>query len=277
MNTTSGRPSGYEVRARAFTLSLFALAGCATTTPPLSVPPTPAPETAVVPPAPKPAPEDPAVHDRADAAVHAVAQRLEAIVMSCEKDWLEPTTACKADAFEPFATEYQAYYGEHRDPQAESGRSDSLTRLGGPTANVSQIAADLTRSCEDRCTKARLPVLRNAATEAAEKCFKTKGGDKAGDNVCRSFVKKLAATVRPAEAERWSDECFGICEDKRREVRERIAFEARRPKTRAEAAACRARCEREHAGSWCGTGVLECLGGCETKEKQRARERASTE
>ncbi|MBX3230482.1 MAG: hypothetical protein KIT84_02885 [Labilithrix sp.] len=248
----------------------FTLAGCAAAGAPVHLAPPPpppdAPEVAVLPPAPAPPPEDPAVRERADDAVLASEQKLEAIAERCERDWLEPENVCKAEQFESFATDFQAYYADHAIVSTEGARIDSLLFLGGPTSSVEQVTTALTYHCEERCRKRRLPQLEAAAMKAADQCFAAKSGFDA----CKAFVKKMSATVRPVETERWADECYGVCDDRRAAVKSRAAIDAQRPTTPAAAAACKAKCRKQHDGGWCGTGLLSCLSLCAMKgEAQR--------
>ncbi len=196
-------------------------------------------------------PEKRAAADRAALASEA---RMLATVRECGAQWLGDA-ACDATFFRPYAEDYQAYYAFERDPARETGRIDSLPRLGGADASVEQVASRLSLACEDRCRAARMATIHTATEDAGHACGRTKKVYAA----CDELGEKIAHTLPEREADLARGSCEGQC-DADRAVAER---DARRPRTKAQVAACEAKCHAEDRGGWCGTGVLSCLESCQ--------------
>ncbi len=98
------------------------------------------------------------------AALSAAAQML-ATESECGAQWFGDG-ACDVTFFRPFAEDYQAYYAFERDTARETGRIDSLPRLGGADVSAEEVATRLSGACEDRCRAARLGTIHTATEEA---------------------------------------------------------------------------------------------------------------
>jgi len=177
-----------------------------------------------------------------------------ATVKECGAQWFGDG-ACAETFFRPFAEDYQAYYAFERDPARTAGRVDSLPRLGGADASVDQVTSRLSLSCEERCRSARLETIHTATEEAGHAC----GRAKKGYSACAELGKKIAHTLPEREADLAEGSCEGTCDNDRA----RAARDARRPKTKAQIAACESKCHADDNGGWCGTGVMSCLEGCQ--------------
>lgn len=260
---------GYtEVVPRLVVLACGVVTACAASPAP---PPTPVPppvQAVDVAPPPAPLADTSALKAKADEAVSLAAQKLHDIAEVCAAEWLETNVACKEADFAPFAVDYQAYYSERGDARHETGSYYSLPRLGGSSRTVEQVTADLVLGCEDGCRAQRNASISVELETAVEECKKAKSGFAS----CKALEKHLQKNVRPSEVERWVGMCEGRCEDHRTNVRYAAEIDRKRPKTQAEAARCQAACRRAHeeSGSWCGTGLLECLSRCTPKGQASA-------
>lgn len=191
---------------------------------------------------------------KADRAVLASETLMLATVRECGAQWFGDG-ACDTTFFRPFAEDYQAYYAFERDPARQTGRVDSLPRVGGAEASVEQVASRLSLACEERCRAARLATIHTATEEAGHAC----GRSRAGYAACDELGKKIAHTLPEREADLARGSCEGQCDNDR----VRAARDARRPRTKAQIAACEAKCNAEDTGGWCGTGLLSCLEDCQ--------------
>ncbi len=199
----------------------------------------------------------PEMKDRADRAAASAAVLMQATERECGAQWFGDG-ACDVTFFRPFAVDYQAYYALERDPARTDGRVDSLPRVGGPDVSVEDATTNLSLACEERCRASRLATIHTATEEAGRSCSRAPRGYAA----CEALGKKVAHTLPEREADLAEGSCEGQCDNARAQAAHMARVNARRPRTKAQEAACEAECGRLHGGGWCGTPLLECMMEC---------------
>ena len=199
----------------------------------------------------------PEMKEKADKAALAAAVQLLSTERECGAQWFGDG-ACDQTFFRPFAEDYQANYSLEKDLARDSSRSDSLPRLGGPGVSVESLAMRLSLACEERCRSSRMASIHTATEEAGRAC----SAASRGYGACEELGKKVAHTLPEREADLAQGSCEGQCDGARARAAHMAKVNARRPRTKAQAAACEAECNRLHGGDWCGTPLFGCLADC---------------
>jgi hypothetical protein len=198
---------------------------------------------------------------RADQAATAGAELLATTERECGAAWLGDA-ACNKERFLALAADYQAYYAYEKDPAQDTSRIDSLPRLGGLGVTADELATRVSGFCEERCRAARMAGVGAASQEAGVACGRARKGYVA----CDALGKRVAQTLPQREADLAAGRCEGTCDD----VRQRAADDAKRPRTKAQEAACETKCRRDDPGGWCGTNLMTCLMYCQPPEPASA-------
>jgi hypothetical protein len=195
----------------------------------------------------------------ASSAVRELADQLFHVEQACRDGAADESTLCEHRLFTDVATRYQRRWGHQSDPEQDRGRIDALPRLGGPERTVDQVVGLIVTMCSERCVVERRSSWGRRVSDVIDSC---KSGTTPVARSCGA-IKTLTGIPPNATVSDAVDRCVSECTDERKDAADGIAFEKRRPRTKAQSEKCLKTCMKScDTSGWCGTCEMGCRADC---------------